>query len=221
MIASHKHRFIFLKTAKTAGSSIEKALRPECGPDDIVTGRRKTNARNEKRGLGRLGIHVPGTIERYVPQISGFYPHMPGRQVRAMLGRETWNTYFKFAVERNPWERQVSLFFFRHRSRDPKLEFERYVSSQWYSLLHSNRSDNWEIYTIGGKIAVDRVLRFENIEADFAEVARIVGLEDVALPHANAGPKRDRHYRDFYTPKSRDIVARWYAKEIEAFGYEF
>jgi hypothetical protein len=30
-----------------------------------------------------------------------------------------------------------------------------------------------------------------------------------------------RSWRDYYTPKTRDIVAEWYAREIAAFGYTF
>ena len=37
MIASHAHRFIFLKTRKTAGTSVEIALSKACGPDDVIT----------------------------------------------------------------------------------------------------------------------------------------------------------------------------------------
>ncbi|TAE78164.1 MAG: hypothetical protein EAZ84_02360 [Verrucomicrobia bacterium] len=37
MVISHKHRFIFIKTAKTAGTSIEAFLSPHCGPDDVFT----------------------------------------------------------------------------------------------------------------------------------------------------------------------------------------
>ena len=37
MIASHAHRFVFVKTRKTAGTSLEIALSRHCGPDDIVT----------------------------------------------------------------------------------------------------------------------------------------------------------------------------------------
>ena len=37
MIVSHKHKFIFIKTKKTASSSTECALSAVCGPDDILT----------------------------------------------------------------------------------------------------------------------------------------------------------------------------------------
>jgi hypothetical protein len=35
MILSHRYRFIFLKTGKTAGTSVEIALSEYCGAEDI------------------------------------------------------------------------------------------------------------------------------------------------------------------------------------------
>ena len=37
MILSHKHKFIFIKTKKTAGTAIEAAISQLCGPDDVIT----------------------------------------------------------------------------------------------------------------------------------------------------------------------------------------
>jgi len=37
MIISHTHKFIFIKSEKTAGTSIEAALSRYCSGDDVVT----------------------------------------------------------------------------------------------------------------------------------------------------------------------------------------
>ena len=37
MIVSHKHKFIFIKTKKVAGSSLELALSKFLGEDDVIT----------------------------------------------------------------------------------------------------------------------------------------------------------------------------------------
>ena len=37
MIASFLHNFIFIKTRKTGGTTVEMTLAPHCGPDDIIT----------------------------------------------------------------------------------------------------------------------------------------------------------------------------------------
>ena len=37
MIISHEYKFIFIKTVKTAGTSIYHYLAPLCGPDDILS----------------------------------------------------------------------------------------------------------------------------------------------------------------------------------------
>jgi hypothetical protein len=41
---------------------------------------------------------------------------------------------------------------------------------------------------------------------------------EIDLPRA---PPGRAHWRDYYTPETRDIVARWYAREIDAFNYSF
>ena len=231
MIVSHRHKFIFLKTAKTGGTSAEIALSRFCGRDDILTPlspsqeemRKEKQARNYALGLGRLGIYVPGGLGHWLPELSGYYHHMPAYQVRRLIGAQVWDSYFKFTIERNPWDRQVSGYLWRMRSRRSKPDFEAFLSSWSERLLHRARLDNWSIYTIGDKIAVDHVVRYENYEEGLREVCRRIGLsERFRLRHANRTDRDETtDYRDFYNERTRDLVGRWYAKEIAAFGYEF
>ena len=79
------------------------------------------------------------------------------------------------------------------------------------------------MYTIDDNIVLDYIGRFENIDSEFTKVMAKLGLEgQVTLPKVNVSRKDEqRSYRDFYTDKTRDLVAKWYAREIETFGYEF
>ena len=61
MIVSHKHRFVFPKSQKTGGTSLELALSRICGEDDIITPlhERHERERNEIGGLGPRNTDVP------------------------------------------------------------------------------------------------------------------------------------------------------------------
>ena len=51
MILSHKHRYIFIKSKKTAGSSVQFALEKHCGKEDIFTRIQDDSKRLDKKNL--------------------------------------------------------------------------------------------------------------------------------------------------------------------------
>ncbi len=112
MIVSHRHRFIFIKTRKTASTSVEIALSRHCGPDDVVTPITPEDEVLRAR-LGGLGPqnHEPPDFPVRAANHSGC------RAVGAAVGCAVWNDYFTFAVERNPWDAVVSSYHYRFRHR--------------------------------------------------------------------------------------------------------
>jgi len=54
MVISHRYKFIFLKTNKTAGTSVEIALPKFCGSDDIITPIKLEDEENQEK-LGYRG----------------------------------------------------------------------------------------------------------------------------------------------------------------------
>jgi hypothetical protein len=228
MILSHEHKFIFLRTKKTAGTSIELALSDLCGPDDVIT---PLTREDEARRAGRRGaqnwrLHSwwksPRLLKsawfKFSAKDYGFYNHMKAAEMRAHIDPAVWRSYFKFAFERNPWDRQVSLYYHRYREEDERPDFATFIHKD--KKAHIN---NFGVYSIDGNLAVDFLGRFETLEKDLRFALDHVGLSTAqALPDAKTRFRPGSvPYRDHYDEETRNIVAGWYAQEIKLLGYEF
>ncbi|HUU67664.1 MAG TPA: sulfotransferase family 2 domain-containing protein [Methyloceanibacter sp.] len=230
MIVSHAHRFIFLKTKKTAGTSIELALTKLCGEDDIITPLTAIDEarRVDERGAQNWKRHGwwnsprpfwKRRLLKFTAADYGFYNHMTADAARTLLNDdEMWRSYFKFAFDRNPWDRQVSFYQHRYRKEPSPPPFPDFIHGDKRA-----RINNYEIYSLAGDVAVDFVGRYENLEADLKHALAQVGLKlDAALPRAKGTFRKDkRPYREFYDNDTRDIVGDWYAREIKLLDYAF
>ena len=231
MILSHTHKFIYVKTYKTGSTSIEAALSAVCGPDDVITeaseqlrGVRQKPAQNYRiehpaKPSRPLWKTLLGRPERHYHPSVGYYEHMPAWRIRAYAGEDVWRRYYKFSFERNPWDRQVSWYHYKTKSRPEaaKPSFDAFNGDRRRAFV-----ENWSLYTSDDQIALDFVGRYENLDTDFAHVLAAIGLDGkVLLPRENVSKGRRGGYRDVYSDASRALVAAWYAPEIAHFGYQF
>lgn len=230
MIISHKHKFIFLKTKKTAGTSIEIALSKLCGADDVITPISRADEALRSAGPGAQNWRKHGWWQSPRPFLKrrifktaakdyGFYNHMPAHEAKSLCGdEEIWSSYFKFAFDRNPWDRQVSYYHYCFRDQDKKVPFQGFMTADRRARLN-----NYEIYSIDGEPAVDFVGRYESLEADLSHVLKRIGVtEPLELPHAKGGIRpQQRTYREYYTPELKQQVGDWYNREIALLRYEF
>lgn len=227
MIISHSHKFIFLKTRKTASTSIDIALSQYCGPEDVITYLNKHDE-SLKRSLGHKpaqNFMVP--FGRWTPVdfvkllFKGRRPryteHMSAESLKRRIDRSTWNTYFKFCVERNPFDKAVSLYYWRTRSVSAKPSLEEFLKT-----VDDRSLSNIDIYTVNGRIEVDHIIRYENLKEGLETVCASLGFRPLELPRAKSGMRKSRaHYRDLMTLEARSIVERVCSREIEMLDYEY
>jgi hypothetical protein len=131
---------------------------------------------------------------------------------------ESLKDYFLFTFIRNPWDRVVSLACYFKMSVAELLTIHvdgRKTNSIWIHSLPL------VFYThFKGRQFVDFIGRFEQLQQDFDQVCRVIGLEPVALPRMNT-TERLADYSSYFDAKTRDLVARRYHEDIAAFGYSF
>ena len=229
MILSHKYKFIFIKTAKTAGTSIEVFLSKHCGPTDILTPIEPPVEGHQPRNyLGFISpipeiLNRPGkffsALQNSIASREKFYRHMPASEVQKRVQAEVWNRYFKFCVERNPWDKVLSHYHMHAAREGGSLSLDEYLARGRFPInyfRYTNRS--------GRKIIVDRILRYENLITELAEVFSQlkVPFEGTLGVQAKSEYRNDRRpYQQVFNDDQRRIVEEAFAKEIELHGYRF
>jgi len=68
-------------------------------------------------------------------------------------------------------------------------------------------------------VVVVFIRKFERLDEDWAFVAKKLGVSE-NLPHQRTNP-RARHYTEYYTSRTREIIANKFKVDIEQFGYDF
>ena len=230
MIISHKYKFIFLKTTKTAGTSIEIALSQFCGPNDVITPisledeeiRKELGYRGPQNYLSPPWEYNLKDLARFLGKARAkrkFYNHIIASEVRAHVGQKIWDSYFKFCVERNPWDRIVSQYYYAYRSV-PSPKFSEFIDSNVPLRL---KPFGFELYTIDGQIAVDKICRFENLAEELELIRTQLGFpEKLNLPRAKSRFRKNRRsYRDYFSENEKKKIAELFSDEINLLGYKF
>lgn len=185
-------------------------------------------------------IHVPKCAGSSINQTLNLKVHAgtghAGWKAHANLFKDG---YFTFSYVRNPWDRMVSLYHYFYNMRR---------GHQWYG---QNKKLATQISTIGFQefcarldefqrcpwsgihfvpmvnflqdqkqnINLDFIGKFENLQEDFDKLCDELYLPRQSLPHKN---KSDHiKYIEYYDKKSKEMVDKKYARDIEIFNYKF
>jgi len=215
MLICHRRKFLFVHIAKTAGTSVRSTLNrlrwrdPYFIPQFVCS-----------RISSLTGHRIACKIPRHAKVIAAY----------EMLPREVFNELFKFAFVRNPWDLQVSSYHHLKRER-PHLvgdrDFETFLRYKLdperpfqYHLDTSIELQSDYLIDLHGKVLVDFVGRFENLEDDFNTICQRIGVTPPKLEHKRQAKDRGG-YRKYYNDATAALVAERFAADIKMFGYTF
>ena len=200
---SHKHKFIYIHIPKTAGTSIYRTVQ-------------------------QIYQHPLDLTPQWDYKHNIYKQHATISQLKNLY-QIPISDYFKFTVIRNPYERAVSSYFWLRRLLGHSTTFKDFllVRNGYDKINHfennKGRKDHFltqsEFIKINGIITMDFLIKFENLQEDFNNVCRKIGLPKCNLHHINQS--KHKHYTEYYDEETKQIVAEKYAEDIEQFGYEF
>ena len=215
MIISHRHKFVYVKTRKTASTSLEIALSQFCGPDDVIT---KIVPKDQAL---RASLGYPGPQNEFVRDGSGgafeLLNHAPAAVARDLLG-ERFHDYFMFTIERNPFDRVISQYWWEVQGMAEPPPISLFLERARPELL-----SNWHLYATDDQLLVDHVGHYESLDESLAFITERLELgHAITLPERKVKSefRRDRRpWREVLSAADRALVEQACHRELAAFGY--
>ena len=212
MIISHKHKFVFVKTSKVGGSSIEKVIF-----DNFFD--KETDCWTGDPRIKHNAVNIPESLK-------GMF-HASCKEIleSKIITEEQWQDYFKFSIERNPWDKVVSQYYWKILKGNVKgnKTFEKWFAEAKNKAI--KQLSDWNRYTLNDEIAMDHFVLYHNYTKDFQTMFKDkLGLE--ISEEAIRGTKLKSGNRKKYTgviTKEKEInhIAKLCKKEIEYFGWKY
>ncbi len=203
---SHRYKCIFVHIPKCGGTSIEDAIWPEPrSVEDLWMGfRRKYHNKYQTGGLQHLyAIHI-----------------------REEVGEDIFNSYFKFTITRNPWDKAISQYFYMQKRPDLREfvgmkeddPFDRYLD-----LIKNKNHVQWApqtnfLFDENGDEMIDFYGRLENMNGDTQLIFNRIGI-DAKITHVNV--TKHKHYSTYYTEELEERIADMYHDDIHFLNYAF
>lgn len=183
-------------------------------------------------------IHVPKTGGTSIKEAlfnSKCGGHLTLDSYALIMSAEKLSSYFKFCFVRNPWDRLVSSYTYLAQGGNNRRDrmfydtciskfsgFEDFVRN-WlnreniFQYVHFLPQTKFVVHRYG-LVKPDLVARYEHLEAEYRNIAARFGIS-VRLPHSNKSKRTD--FRNYYSDKTREIVASVYSSDIHHLGYTF
>lgn len=222
---SEKHNLLFIHIPKCAGKSFEVAT-------GIIT-EQEVKKYKWRSTANRAGKYVlKKTLDvKAKPRLWGVYDmtialqHLTYAEIELLnlLDKKFLDSAIKVAIIRNPYDRAVSSYHHMGKDFPSFLNFlQNYflAKNRDHNALAHKRSQIDYLRNIKGKIVVDNILKFENLNKDFEKFKLKYGFNFCDMPHFGR-QKRDKTYKKYYCNKSKELVESIFEEDIKAFEYEF
>jgi len=210
---NHERKYIFIHIPKTAGTTIQEALKESM----------------------KISVVKYQLFKKFEGTPFKYHKHEPALEVKKIVGDKIWKTHFKFAFVRNPWDLMVSSYcWLLQKGKKVKntyhlaLEIEKFsnfreficsnLGNTYINEIKARDLSHW-LCDKNGNIMVDFVGKVENLESDLEYILNRLNLYHPDLKQLNQSQRTD--YRQYYDDKTKKIVEKRFEWLISNFNYQF
>lgn len=220
MIISHRLKYVFIHIPKTGGTSIRKAL-----------------LNNSKFCVDEISCSDHHLIDPHETQVvTNMFNHVTVDDLKKYFKEKNWDwsSYYKFAFVRNPYDLNVSNFFYYHQKlkhqADVSLKLKEYIEKQTDFKTYIKSLERWNagaqarFVCKSSNVGVNFLGKFESIEEDYKHIVSsilpksIIEDDDYKLEHTNSTIRTE--YEKYYTPELLKVVNRVCSEDFKLGNYK-
>jgi hypothetical protein len=220
MLVSHQNKFIYTKTAKTGGTSVESYFEKYCMNENEWHPLHERDEYESEYGI----IGFRGKKSERLKKNPKWFHHMSAAKIKMLIGEYCWNDYFKFCVIRNPYDKLVSSFYFdAHRQGIKYNDFNAIPNFRSWLKSKANLHVDRNKYIIDNEICIDFFIRYENLMLDIEFVCKKLNIpfEPANLPNFKSGIRKSTiETYEYYDKETALIVENAYDLEFRLFNYQ-
>lgn len=209
LVISHEHKAIFVHIPKTGGQSVEQMFLEDLG----LTWEERAPLLlrpNDDPSIGpdRLA-HL--YADEYVS--------------KGHISQKDFDSYFKFAVVRNPYDRIVSEYLYRFQSTPfwktpaPHRFVNQTYPDDFTDVARHMVPQVRYVMDGAGQLLVDEIVPLENIKAGMAALSERIFGKHRDVPHRNKTKADNKAKKERVRARIAPLIAERYRADFEAFGY--
>ena len=200
----HGRKFIFVHIPKNAGSTVEVTL-----------------------GIHKKECMVEGKDSIIENGISYSLQHLTSKQLKTHnITKNIFDTYFKFAFVRNPYQRVLSEYFWLNQKNISKVKVSPENFTKWidefYSVIDKDHKlTQYEyLYDENKNVLVDFIGTVENFDEDFTTITKKFGRPMFAKEYNSSRVKKSVNHSSYLTQENKEKIYNLFKIDFETFGYE-
>ena len=205
MLVSHRYKFIYLKSRKTAGTSTEAFLERYCAPPEGE--KNHAHQHSHKHAVSKYGII--GNRQRGHSKYSA---HSSPNRVKELVGNNCWEQYTKVVNVRNPYDVAVSMYHWRTYEKNHPISFKKWVNTPAEHGRLKNNLNFWEL-----SFNNTFYIKYESLKEDINRLMGVLNLPSYSdtLPTYKANLYKRKHYTEYYDSEVKQVIDKDFGHIVE------
>ncbi len=226
MIISFKHKYIFIKNRKVAGSSVQYILKKYLFDFDIdISSQFRLHDHELEKSMEFDKKYLDNiNIDSNFDQHASFFEICDYLKINL---NEAKKNFFIFCIERNSYDKAVSSYEFSRKKKKPDGTLKCPYLKNFRDMFDYPKliPSDWNKYSKENQIFVNQIYQFDQLDQLINDLNKRfnnkIPKQELNNIKLKSGYREFNQYKKYFNNETKNAVNYFFQKEIQYFNYKF